>query len=94
LARSAAVIPRFGETIGVGIRPLAGQGADVTGPQPSPVDTHMAFTLTLFIGSAVVIYLSCEFFVNGVEWLGVRLRVSQTATGTILAAFGSVRRPS
>jgi cation:H+ antiporter len=49
----------------------------------------MALTLTLFICSAVLIYLSCGFFVNGVEWLGVRLKVSQTATGTILAAFGT-----
>lgn len=30
-----------------------------------------------------------ELFVNGVEWLGHRLSVTQTATGTILAAFGT-----
>ena len=45
--------------------------------------------LTLFLGSAALIYLSCKFFVNGVEWVGARLNVSQTATGTILAAFGT-----
>src|SRR6267143_6957271 len=50
---------------------------------------HMALTLILFVGSAVAIYLSCEFFVNGVEWVGKRLRISETATGTILAAFGT-----
>jgi cation:H+ antiporter len=49
----------------------------------------MALTLFLFFGSAVLIYLSCKFFVNGVEWVGARLNVSQTATGTILAAFGT-----
>jgi cation:H+ antiporter len=49
----------------------------------------MALTLILFFGSAVVIYLCCEFFVNGVEWVGHRLRISETATGTILAAFGT-----
>jgi cation:H+ antiporter len=49
----------------------------------------MALTLILFFGSAVLIYFSCEFFVNGVEWLGKRLEISQTATGTILAAFGT-----
>src|SRR6185312_15080790 len=32
---------------------------------------------------------SCEFFVNGVEWLGRKLSVGSTATGTILAAFGT-----
>ncbi len=46
-------------------------------------------TFALLIGSAVVIYLSCEFFVNGVEWAGHRLSIGQTATGTILAAFGT-----
>ncbi len=56
---------------------------------PSPDGSVMALTLLLFFGSAVLIYLSCEFFVNGVEWLGARLKVGQTATGTILAAFGT-----
>ena len=57
---------------------------------PSPMDP-MALTLTLilFFGSAILIYFSCEFFVNGVEWLGKRLEIGQTATGTILAAFGT-----
>ena len=43
----------------------------------------------LLIGSAVVIYLSCEMFVNGVEWVGRKLAVGQKATGTILAAAGT-----
>jgi cation:H+ antiporter len=45
--------------------------------------------LALLLGSAVVIYLACEFFVNGVEWVGHKLSVGQNATGTILAAFGT-----
>jgi cation:H+ antiporter len=49
----------------------------------------VTLTLILFFGSAVAIYLSCEFFVNGVEWVGQRLQLAQTATGTILAAFGT-----
>ena len=49
----------------------------------------MTLALILFFGSAVAIYLSCEFFVNGVEWVGQRLQLAQTATGTILAAFGT-----
>jgi len=50
-----------------------------------------AFMLTavLFLGSAAAIYFACEFFVNGVEWLGRKLGVGETATGTILAAFGT-----
>lgn len=46
-------------------------------------------TVALLLGSAVVIYLACEFFVNGVEWVGHKLAVGQKATGTILAAFGT-----
>jgi len=49
----------------------------------------MIVTLALLLGSAVVIYLACEFFVNGVEWVGQRFGVSQTAVGTVLAAFGT-----
>lgn len=45
--------------------------------------------VALLIASAAVIYFSCEFFVNGVEWLGRKLAVGRTATGTILAAFGT-----
>lgn len=46
-------------------------------------------TIILLLGSAGVIYLSCEYFVNGVEWVGRRLAVGEQATGTILAAFGT-----
>jgi cation:H+ antiporter len=46
-------------------------------------------TLLLFLGSAAVIYFACEFFVNGVEWVGRKLGIGETATGTILAAFGT-----
>lgn len=47
--------------------------------------THIA----LLIGSAITIYLACELFVNGVEWVGRKLAVGQKATGSILAAFGT-----
>ncbi|MGH4025560.1 MAG: hypothetical protein ACRDRV_13380, partial [Pseudonocardiaceae bacterium] len=43
----------------------------------------------LLIFCAAVIYLSCEWFVNAVEWLGQRLKVGPLAVGTILAAFGT-----
>ncbi|CAG9267528.1 sodium:calcium antiporter [Paraburkholderia unamae] len=49
----------------------------------------MILTFALLIAAAGIIYLSCEFFVNSVEWLGHKLKVTQTATGTILAAFGT-----
>jgi cation:H+ antiporter len=49
----------------------------------------MFITLVLFSLTAGTIYFACEFFVNGVEWLGRRLNLSATATGTVLAAFGT-----
>ncbi|MBF0124372.1 MAG: sodium:calcium antiporter [Magnetococcales bacterium] len=49
----------------------------------------MVVTFVLLIASAVTIYLACELFVNGVEWLGRKMGLGETATGTILAAFGT-----
>lgn len=49
----------------------------------------MITPLLLLLLSAAVIYLSCEYFVNAVEWAGVRLGVSRNAVGTVLAAFGT-----
>ena len=49
----------------------------------------MILSFTLLLASAGVIYASCEAFVNGIEWVGRKTGVSQTATGTILAAFGT-----
>ncbi|WP_353226736.1 sodium:calcium antiporter [Novosphingobium sp.] len=45
--------------------------------------------VVLLLGSAATIYFACEFFVNGVEWLGRRLAIGSTATATVLAAFGT-----
>ena len=49
----------------------------------------MTLTIILLLGSAIAIYLSCELFVNAVEWLGEKLGVAQQATGSVLAAFGT-----
>jgi len=46
-------------------------------------------TLTWLLLLAATIYFSCEYFVNGVEWLGRKLHLGATATGTLLAAFGT-----
>jgi cation:H+ antiporter len=55
---------------------------------PGP-EMPMLLTLLLFLLSAGAIYLACEYFVNGIEWLGQKLNFGATATGTILAAFGT-----
>jgi cation:H+ antiporter len=66
-------------------------GGPVARPAERIVSYTFGFMLTvvLFLGSAAAIYFACEFFVNGVEWLGRKLGVGETATGTILAAFGT-----
>ena len=51
--------------------------------------TRSVIHFVLLIVCAVAIYLSCEWFVNAVEWLGQRLDVGRMAVGTILAAFGT-----
>lgn len=45
--------------------------------------------IVLLLVAAVAIYLSCEWFVNAVEWLGLRLKLGPIAVGTVLAAFGT-----
>lgn len=45
--------------------------------------------IALLIAGALTIYVACEWFVNAVEWLGVRLKVGPLAVGTILAAAGT-----
>jgi cation:H+ antiporter len=49
----------------------------------------MALAGGLLLISAVSIYVACEYFVNGVEWVGRKIGVSQNAVGTVLAAFGT-----
>ena len=49
----------------------------------------MLATLILFFLSAGAIYIACEYFVNGIEWLGRRLNLGATAVGSVLAAFGT-----
>jgi cation:H+ antiporter len=45
--------------------------------------------VVLLLACAIVIYLACEWFVNAVEWLGVRLKIGPIAVGTVLAAAGT-----
>ena len=43
----------------------------------------------LLVGSFLLLLAGAEVFTNGVEWLGHRLGVSESATGSILAAVGT-----
>ncbi len=49
----------------------------------------MLSTYAILLVAVIVIYLSCELFVNGIEWVGIKFNISQCAVGTILAAFGT-----
>ncbi len=49
----------------------------------------MLLSVILFLVCAGLIYLACEYFVNGVEWVGRRMNLGSTTTGTVLAAFGT-----
>lgn len=60
---------------------------DASGPQQA--EGIAVLHVLLLLACAVVIYLACEWFVNAVEWLGVRLKFGLLAVGTILAAAGT-----
>jgi cation:H+ antiporter len=51
--------------------------------------TPLIAPIALLLASALAIYLACEVFVNGVEWVGRKLAVGQQATGAVLAAIGT-----
>jgi cation:H+ antiporter len=49
----------------------------------------MALDIVLLLASFLVIIIGAELFTNGVEWLGVHLRLSEGAVGSVLAAVGT-----
>jgi cation:H+ antiporter len=49
----------------------------------------MAHNIIILVFSFLVIIVGAELFTNGVEWLGVRLRLSEAAVGSVLAAVGT-----
>lgn len=48
-----------------------------------------AISLFTLIGALMLILISCEIFTNGIEWLGCRLGLAESATGSLLAAVGT-----
>jgi len=51
--------------------------------------------LILFFLSFIIILLGCEFFTNGVEWVGKRFNLAEGAVGSVLAAVAQpFQRPS
>jgi cation:H+ antiporter len=79
-----------GETFGHDVL-TRGRASGVVAPSvpARPARIPCMSTALLFLLSAGAIYVACEYFVNGVEWLGRKLDLGATATGTVLAAFGT-----
>jgi cation:H+ antiporter len=48
-----------------------------------------ALDIVYIVGAFVLILVGAEWFTNGVEWLGRKLNMTEGATGSILAAFGT-----
>lgn len=46
-------------------------------------------SILMLIIPLFVILLGCELFTNSIEWLGVKLGLAETATGSVLAAVGT-----
>ena len=51
--------------------------------------SSLLIAIVALVLAAGFVYWACEYFVNGVEWLGHKAGISQTAVGTVLAAFGT-----
>lgn len=49
----------------------------------------MVMIVVTLLLAATLIYISCEYFVNGIEWVGRKFAVSNNAVGTVLAAVGT-----
>lgn len=45
--------------------------------------------ILIFLASFIIILAGCEFFTNGVEWMGKRFCLSEGAVGSLLAAIGT-----
>lgn len=41
----------------------------------------MIITVLIMIALALLIYFSCELFVNGIKWVGNAFNISQNAVG-------------
>lgn len=46
-------------------------------------------TFVILLLATLLIYVSCEYFVNAIEWLGRKMGVAHSAVGTVLAAVGT-----
>lgn len=44
--------------------------------------------IALFL-SILIIFIGCDLFTNGIEWIGRKFKLSERVVGSILAAIGT-----
>jgi cation:H+ antiporter len=71
------------------VRIERGGGRDGTGEPEAVSDSGMTLDIILLVASFAIIIAGAELFTNGVEWLGVRLNLSEGTVGSVLAAVGT-----
>jgi cation:H+ antiporter len=45
--------------------------------------------IALFLISILIIFIGCDLFTNGIEWIGRKFKLSESVVGSILAAIGT-----
>ncbi|MGA7470659.1 MAG: hypothetical protein WBW25_07505 [Halobacteriota archaeon] len=45
--------------------------------------------IALFLISILIIFIGCDLFTNGMEWIGRKFKLSDSVVGSILAAIGT-----
>jgi len=45
--------------------------------------------IALFLISILLVFIGCDLFTNGVEWIGRKFKLSESVVGSILAAIGT-----
>jgi cation:H+ antiporter len=52
-------------------------------------ESELVIHVLILVGSFAIILVGAEMFTNGVEWVGQRLKISEAAVGSLLAAVGT-----
>ena len=45
--------------------------------------------IALFLVSILLVFIGCDLFTNGIEWIGHKFKLSESVVGSILAAIGT-----
>jgi cation:H+ antiporter len=45
--------------------------------------------IALLLISILLVFIGCDLFTNGIEWIGLKFRFSESVVGSILAAIGT-----